>query len=340
MKKVIITGTNWYGNLVENCQEGFNRNGIKSYIIKYNSYEIFSYFIDNFTLYNLIKTLYHSIKNLFAKLYAIYFNIKFILISFYIKPELIFVVKGEIIFKNSILLLKKNKIKIVTWWQDDPIKYKNLLDQYKFYDEFFIFDMSYSEELFKHNVKVVTWLPFAFNESLLPATDGSKNTKDFDVIFAGFASDERIAFFENIVKSGFKIKLIGSHWKKSKLLNDKATLLPNISPEEIFKHYSSAKIGININQKQSIAGVNCRTFELCGFGVFQLTDFRKDLNNLYNIGKEIVVYENMDDLENKVAYYLKNDAEREKIAVAGMTRTIKDHKYQQRMKYVIEKVLL
>ena len=338
MKKVIITGTNWYGNLVENCQEGFNRNSIKSYIIKYNSYEIFSYFIDNFTLYNLIKTLYHLIKNLFAKLYAIYFNIKFIMISFYIKPELIFVVKGEILFKNSILLLKRNKIKIVTWWQDDPIKYKNLLDQYKFYDEFFIFDMSYSEELFKHNVKFVTWLPFAFNESLLPATDESKNTKDFDIIFTGFAFDERIAFFENAVKLGFKIKLIGNHWKKSKLLNDKATLLPNISPEEIFKHYSNAKIGININHKQSITGVNCRTFELCGFGVFQLTDFRKDLINLYNIGEEVVVYENMDDLENKVAYYLKNDAERVKIAVAGMIRTIKDHTYQKRMKYVIEKL--
>ena len=338
MKKVIITGTNWYGNIVENCQEGFNKNGIKSYIIKYKSYEIFSYFIDNFTLYNLIKTLYHSIKNLFAKLYSIYFNIKFILISLYIKPELIFVIKGEILFKNSILLLKRNKIKIVTWWQDDPIKYKNLLEQYKFYDEFFIFDMSYSEELFKHNVKVVTWLPFAFNESLLPATGNSKNTKDFDIIFAGSAYDERIAFFENVVKLGLKIKLIGNHWNKSKLLNDKATLLPNISPEEIFKHYSSAKIGININHEQSITGVNSRTFELCGFGIFQLTDFRKDLTNLYNIGEEVVVFENMDDLAGKISYYLKNDVEREKIASAGMKRTIKDHTYQKRMKYVIEKL--
>ena len=338
MKKVIITGTDWYGNIVENCQEGFNKNGIKGFIIKYKSYETFSCFINNFTLYNLIKTLYHLIKNLFAKLYATYFNIKFILISLYNKPELIFVIKGEIIFKYSILLLKKKKIKIVVWWQDNPFKYKNLLGQYKFYNEFFIFDKSYSEELFKNNVEIVTWLPFAFNESLLPATNKSRNTKDFDIIFAGFAYDERIAFFENIVNLGFKIKLIGNHWKKSKLLNKKATLLTNISPEELSKHYNNAKIGININHEQSITGVNCRTFELCGFGLFQLTDFRKDLINLYNIGEEVVVYKNMDDLENKVAYYLNNDAEREKIAIAGMTRTMKDHTYQKRMKYVIEKL--
>ena len=57
MKKVIITGTKWYGNIVENCQEGFSKNGIKSYIIKYKSYEIFSCFIGNFTLYNFLKTL-------------------------------------------------------------------------------------------------------------------------------------------------------------------------------------------------------------------------------------------------------------------------------------------
>ena len=328
MKKVIITGQNWYGNIVENCQEGLNENSIKSYIIKYRP---FHYFEGGFTLYNFTKYLFY-------KLYSIYFNIKLILISLFIKPDLIFIIKGEVIFKTSLLLLKKIKIKIAVWWLDDPLKYNNLLNQYRLYDEFFIFDMSYSEELVKHNVKDVTWLPFAFNKSLLPATDKNKNTKDFDIIFAGLASDERIAFFENIAKLGFKIKLIGNSWKKSKLLNDKATLLPDISPEEIFKHYGNAKIGININHKQSITGVNCRTFELCGFGVFQLTDFRKDLINLYNIGEEVVVYENMEDLTNKVIYYIKNDAEREKIAVAGMARTLKDHTYQSRMKYVIEKL--
>ena len=328
MKKMIIIGPNWYGNIVENCQEGVNKNSIKSYIIKYRPLH---YFEGGFTLYNFIKYLFH-------KLYSIYFNIKFILISLFIKPDLIFIIKGEVILKISLLLLKKIRTKITVWWQDDPFKYKNLLDLHKLYNKFFIFDMSYSKELVKHNVKDVTWLPFAFNKSLLPAFDKSNKTKDFDIIFAGLASDERTVFFENIVKLGFKIKLIGNSWKKSKLLNDKATLLPDTSPEEIFKHYSNAKIGININQKQSITGVNCRTFELCGFGVFQLTDFRKDLISLYNIGEEIVVYENMEDLTNKVIYYLKNDAAREKIAVAGMVRTLRDHTYQSRMKYVIEKL--
>lgn len=338
MKKVIITGTHWYGNIIENCQEGFNKNGIKSYILKFKSYEIFSHSLSNLTLYNLLKIIYHLIKNLFAKLYAIYFNIKFIIFSLCIKPELIFVVKGEIIFKQSIIILKHNKIKIVVWWQDDPIQYKNLLKQYKFYDEFFIFDKSYSEGLFKNDVKIITWLPFAFNESLLQKIGGSKDNKYFDIVFAGFAYDERIAFFEKIVKLGFKIKLIGNHWKKSKLLNERAALLPNISPEEIFIHYTDAKIGINVNHKQSITGVNCRTFELCGFGIFQLTDFREDLANLYKIGEEVVVYENIDDLIKKVEYYLKNDKERESIANAGMIRTLKDHTYEKRIKYVIEKL--
>ncbi|NQT66482.1 MAG: glycosyltransferase [Actinobacteria bacterium] len=328
MRKVIVIGPNWYGNSVENCQEGFNKNNIKSYIIKYRP---FHYFEGGFPLYNFIKYLFY-------KLYSIYFNIKFILVSIFIKPDLIFVFKGEVILKYSILLLKKIKIKIVVWWQDNPLKYNNLLDQYRIYDEFFIFDMSYSEELIKHNVKNVTWLPCAFNKSLLTVPDKSNKIKDFDIIFAGLASDERISFFENIAKLGFKIKLMGNSFKKSKLLNDKATLLPYTTPKEIFNHYSNAKLGININQKQSITGVNCRTFELCGFGMFQLTDFRKDLISLYNIGEELVVYENMEDLANKVVYYLKNDAAREKIAVAGMARTLKDHTYQSRMKYVIEKL--
>ena len=57
---------------------------------------------------------------------------------------------------------------------------------------------------------------------------------------------------------------------------------------------------------------------------------------MFDIGKEIVVYNNLADLDNKVKYYLDNEEERESIAKAGYERSKKDHTYFERSKRLVE----
>lgn len=104
------------------------------------------------------------------------------------------------------------------------------------------------------------------------------------------------------------------------------------TPTEVGQVYSQSKIVFNT----SIAGdVTMRIFEGTASAALLLTDpAQNGLNELFTIGKEIVVYENDDDLLKKIDYYLAHDDERCAIAQAGYTQTLKAHTYQHRVKQI------
>lgn len=96
---------------------------------------------------------------------------------------------------------------------------------------------------------------------------------------------------------------------------------------------NSYKIHLNCNISNDI---NYRTFETTGCGTFLLTNYTPGLEKLFDIGEEIVVYNDLNDLDSKVRYYLENDEERKKIAKAGYERSKKDHTYFERAKILID----
>ncbi len=99
-----------------------------------------------------------------------------------------------------------------------------------------------------------------------------------------------------------------------------------------------AQSKIIINRHIGISGGyanNMRLYEATGMGALLITDYKKNLNDLFKVGKEILEYKNTKDLINKINYYLKYDIKREKIAEAGQKRTLKDHTYRVRMRQLI-----
>lgn len=95
---------------------------------------------------------------------------------------------------------------------------------------------------------------------------------------------------------------------------------------------------ITINRHIDIAedyANNMRLYEATGCGAMLITDKKKNLSDFFKIDKEIISYEDTDDLIEKIRYYLKKDKEREAIASAGQKRTLKDHNYSVRMKELV-----
>jgi glycosyltransferase involved in cell wall biosynthesis len=103
--------------------------------------------------------------------------------------------------------------------------------------------------------------------------------------------------------------------------------------DDMVNAINSYKIHFNKNISDDI---NYRTFETTGCGTFLLTNYTPGLEKLFDIGKEIVVYNDLNDLDNKVRYYLDNEEEREKIAKSGYERSKKDHTYYERAKKLIK----
>jgi spore maturation protein CgeB len=106
---------------------------------------------------------------------------------------------------------------------------------------------------------------------------------------------------------------------------------------DMFKLLSNAKITLNIHG--SVAGDyagNMRIFEATGAGSCLLTDSKKNMKDLFNCNKEVVVYEGYDDCIEKIKWLLDNENERAEIAKEGQKRTLEAHSVEERCKLLID----
>ncbi len=62
------------------------------------------------------------------------------------------------------------------------------------------------------------------------------------------------------------------------------------------------------------------------------------MNKFYEIEDEIVIFNNIDDLINKVQFFLDNTNERLRISDNAYRRAIKEHSYQKRFTDFIKKI--
>lgn len=116
-----------------------------------------------------------------------------------------------------------------------------------------------------------------------------------------------------------------------------------LSDEEMIRMYSRSKINLGFSvcgstheTEEKILQVRLRDFEIPMSGGFYMVEYMEELEEFYEIGKEIVCYTGPEDLAQKIKYYLANDAERETIRRAGYERCKRDHSWQQRFEMAFQ----
>jgi len=102
--------------------------------------------------------------------------------------------------------------------------------------------------------------------------------------------------------------------------------------DEMVKKVNSFKIHFNRNMADDI---NYRTFETLGCKTMLLTNHTENLDKLFNIDEDLVVYSSYKDLLSKIDYYLKNDEERNKIANSGYNNVVENHTYVNRAREIL-----
>ena len=106
---------------------------------------------------------------------------------------------------------------------------------------------------------------------------------------------------------------------------------PPVFGIEMLKALSKSKIGFNLHIAAAgeYAG-NVRLFEITGAGSCMITDWKKNIHELFEIDKEIVTYKTAEECLEKVKWLLDHPTEREAIAKAGQMRVLKDHTFRKR----------
>lgn len=159
-------------------------------------------------------------------------------------------------------------------------------------------------------VKKSYWFPNAYPDDLI---FNKPTEKKYDIGFCG-----------NVNNRGNYINYLRKYNIKQDIF---------VIGDDMVNAINSYKIHFNRNISNDI---NYRTFETTGCKTFLLTNYTAGLEKLFNIGTEIVTYDNFNDLDEKINFYLNNESERKKIEDLGWQRSKKEHTYYERCKLLIE----
>lgn len=123
-------------------------------------------------------------------------------------------------------------------------------------------------------------------------------------------------------------------------------ILQELEIENMFENIRRYSLIEAINRSKIILTSNnywkalsMRYTETLACGGFLLADKPQDLDKLgYVNGKHLVIYNDLDDLRDKIIYYLdpKNEKEREEIALCGMEHVRLNHNCKLRVKEMID----
>lgn len=160
--------------------------------------------------------------------------------------------------------------------------------------------------------------------------------RDVDIVFVGALAVDKMPLLARVKKAfGRRFRIHGlSNWKRNAYFNAKFGFPGWVRPlpfEEYVPLYQRSRIGINVHLRGVYTVGNYRMLDLPANGVMQISDGGRYLSEWFDVGREIVAYEDGDELVRKIAYYLDHDDERRAIAAAGYRAAMQRHRIRRRL---------
>lgn len=103
------------------------------------------------------------------------------------------------------------------------------------------------------------------------------------------------------------------------------------------KVYKCSKINLNISLKQIVSGIPMRVMDVLGAGGFLLTNYQPEIAEHFVDGRDLVIYESIEDAVMKAEYYLAHEDERKQIAANGR-KAVEKFSYENQLTQILEKV--
>ena len=134
-----------------------------------------------------------------------------------------------------------------------------------------------------------------------------------DVHILSIYTDSDISMLKNVENCG---------------IADSVTMTPKI--------YHLSKINLNVTMKPIQSGVPLRVFDVLGVGGFLITNYQPEIMEYFEDGKDLVVYNSINDLQEKIIYYLDHEEERKIIAQNGYEKVRSNFAYDNLLRLMFE----
>ena len=260
-------------------------------------------------------------------------------------PDIIILGHADLIDIETLKFIKKNypNIKIIQWFLDKMTEEWGR-NKKRFLNKMQLMDCNFcttSPDLlsFPKNNKVY-YIPNPSDTSF-ETKKCFKNTQPiYDVFFAmshgvhrGILKkgkfDKRTVFIDKLIKKNpnLKFNIHGAY---------------NIQPiwsDDFMNSLYETKMALNLSQGKSIKYYSSdRIAQLMGNGILTFVDIKTQLNNFFT-NKEVIFYNSLNDLSDKMNFYSKNDKIRRKIAKAGRIKYHKNFDTKKVCQYIINKTM-
>jgi spore maturation protein CgeB len=266
--------------------------------------------------------------------------------SFAEKPVDILICMAQApISARALTELRRQGVITVLWFVEDYLRFTYWREMAKYYDFVFTIQKGECLEAIKQAGAGEThYLPTACDPRIhAPAklTEAEIERWGSPLSFVGAGYHNRREMFASLAHYPFKIW--GTEWPGckpfDKMVQEEGRRL---TPEEYTKIFNSSAINLNLHSSNERDGVdpsgdflNPRTFELAACGAFQLVDQRSLLGECFEPGREIVTFDSLGDLREKIDFYLAHPERRAGVIEAARARVLRDHTYDKRMESML-----
>ena len=179
----------------------------------------------------------------------------------------------------------------------------------------------------------------------------------YDVTFVGQVYGDRPSIIRNLRKAGLDVRTWGTGWDV-RLWHRAAGRLPVVrrlggagwreqvaartraDQDQMLAIFEQSKVNIDLYASSHGAEpqIKGRTFEVPACGGFLLDGKAAEIEEYFELGKELVTYDDVDDLIEKTRYYLEHDSERVAIQAAGTARVHAEHTYRHRFEDIFKAI--
>ena len=208
-------------------------------------------------------------------------------------------------------LSKSKKLKVF-WSIDSHVVASQHIEMVNKHNIDIVLNSVYGHDSFFKNKKTI-FFPNAFSDELIKPMEIEKV---FDVGFCGNINNR--GGWINELNKNFNFKL------------DEFVI-----GQDMVESINKYKIHFNRNIFDDL---NYRTFETLGCKTFLITNETPGLRDLFEVDKHLVTYEKIEDLFEKINYYLNNPSERIKIENQGYEHVLKNHTYKKRMEFFVDEI--
>lgn len=264
------------------------------------------------------------------------------------QPDLTLIVLFEDDFSTEALEEARRHTTLVSWGCDDHWRFQTgYMQRYAPHFDCCITTYRHSVPDYsacgQTNVVVGQW---GCNQHFFRPRDG---TYLYDVSCVGQNYGPRKTIMDHLWREGISVTLFGRNWPRTRrgwkrglrftLFGRGWTDARYAEFEELPTIYSRSKINLCLsNNMTGVDNIKGRNFEAPACRGFLISGPARDLDEYFEIDKEVVIYRDLDDLVYKIQYYLEHEKERENIAKAAYERCMKEHTYDKRFRSIFDQV--